>query len=142
MIRRLRIFGHGAIGCVQIGPFLYTGRRAEDVQRGQRIDQADLTQVISVTETEVRTKDGQLVRREYGLTNEPYLRKLAGKFDPKGWVELHSCQIVGKNGQELIRALAKLWRVEVYASESKQIVGGGLEGKVWKATPSGAVVPK
>ena len=127
---------------MQIGPFSYTGRRVEDLSHRRRIDQADLNKVIMVIKTEIRTPDGRVVRTKYDLLSEAYLRKLTGKFNPRGWVELHSCQIVGEDGKELIKALAKLWRVEVHASESKQYVGGGLEGKVWIAKPSGAVHPK
>ena len=136
-IRRLRIFGHGSANTVQVGPFLRTFRQVSDVSQPQRIDQADLDKVIQIIKTESRTLDGQVAKVEYNLLSEDYLKRLKGRFDPRGWVELHSCRIVGQDGKALIDGLAKLWQVEVQASEDKQYVGGGLEGRVWIAKQKG-----
>jgi len=141
-IRRLRIFGHGSDSTVQIGPFSRTGRRVSDVSRGQRIDQADLNKVIQVIQRIEQTPAGRTVKVEYKLLSEGYLNKLKGRFEPGGWVELHSCRIAGVDGKNLITALAKLWQVEVHASENKQYVGGGLDGRVWIAKPSGRLLRK
>lgn len=74
LIKRLRIFGHGSESTVQIGPFSYTGRRVEDLSQRRRIDQADLTKVIMITKTEIRTPDGRVVRTNYDLLNKGYQR--------------------------------------------------------------------
>ena len=138
-IKRLRVFGHGSEGIVQMGPFVYTGRRVIDLSGRPRIDQSDLVKVIMVVQSETRSQTGVTITTEYKLINEAYLRKLVGKFDKSGWVELHSCRVVDKSGRELIKALARLWGVQVHASDAKQYVGGGLEGRILVAAPSGIV---
>lgn len=139
-IRRLRIYGHGSPNTVQIGPLVVTGRRVEDLvqQPALRIDQADYDKVIFVIPEETRTHPGgPVVKTEYKLPKGITLSRLTPLFDPRGWVELHSCRIAGQYGQELIDALARLWKVEVHASEVSQTVAGGLgfQGRVWKGHP-------
>lgn len=134
-IRRLRIYGHGSPNTVQIGPFALTGRRLEDFlpRQTRSIDPTDYDKVIQLITTETRTAEGNVVNVEHSLLNDLLLRKLAGRFDPRGWVELHSCRIVRESGKALIDALAKLWGVQVHASEENQSAAGGLgfQGRVW-----------
>jgi hypothetical protein len=139
-IRRLRIFGHGSDNAVLIGHLLPTHRAPDWWNKRPKFEQSDLGKVIGGKPAKWE-QDGQIVKEGYVFFNEPNLAKLSGRFDPGGWVELHSCRIAGETGKELIKALAKLWQVEVRASEGKQFVGGGLEGKVWVAKPWGTLSP-
>jgi hypothetical protein len=147
-IRRLRIYGHGSVDSVQVGPFQRTGgtvddfvggfRSAEDKKKGRRIEDVDKDKVLMVIELTVKSEeDGRVVGVERHLLNEPALKKLKDKFDPGGWVELHSCKVVGEGGSELIKALANYWLREVHASQNEQTVAGGLgfQGNVWIAKP-------
>lgn len=139
-IRRLRIFGHGSPGTIQMGPFEYTGHGWSALRRQGQIAPSDRKKVIHVTLTpDLR----------YNLYERNTLEKLRGHFESGGWVELQSCRImevllgnvvggvwdVVADGEKLIEGLSALWNVPVQASDARQLVGGGFEGNVWQARP-------
>jgi hypothetical protein len=139
-IRRLRIFGHGSPGTIQMGPFEYTGQGWLALRLQGQIAPSDRKKVIHVTLTpDLR----------YNLYERNTLEKLRGHFESGGWVELQSCRImevllgnvvggvwdVVADGEKLIEGLSALWNVPVQASDARQLVGGGFEGNVWQARP-------
>jgi hypothetical protein len=127
-IRRLRIFGHGSSGTIQMGPFQYTGRGVEALSPLTRIAEGDREKVIQIVLTP---------ELKYELLSRENLEKLKGHFDPRSWVELQTCRVmdVFGDGNKLIEGLSNLWNVPVQASDARQVVGGGFEGNVWQARP-------
>ncbi len=140
-IRRLRIFGHGSPGTIQMGPFEATGQGWQAVRRARKLAWSDRKKVIHVTLTpDLR----------YDLYERNTLEKLKDHFDSRGWVELQSCRVMGflfgtivggpgdvvADGKKLIEGLSRLWKIPVQASDANQVVGGGFEGNVWQAKPA------
>ena len=69
------------------------------------------------------------------------LALLAPLFERGGRVELRGCNVaVGDDGTRLLKALARLWQVDVYAATQNQPIGPiDWTGPVQKVTPGGTV---
>ena len=74
---------------------------------------------------------------------KPALDQLTPYFAPRGRVELRGCNVgVGYDGIDLLKVLANLWRVDVYAAINSQPIGPiDWLGPVVRVTPRGDYVP-
>jgi hypothetical protein len=133
MIGRLRIFGHGSPGLVCVG----------QVPRGTNLSSLNFTQLskyIGVVRRDEIQEGGAIVRTSYPIFNEEHLLMLRPKFNRSGYVELHACQAAaGEYGEQLLRRLAEIWRVQVKGGIEDQFIGGGIEGTSIVAFPHGNV---
>ncbi len=118
-IRRLRVFGHGAPGIQGLG------RSHEYHPKRPYLN--------------IQVSKGQLQYRDV-------LSDLQGRFStarPRGWVELHGCQVgaggAGGPGQALALALAQLWQVPIAAGAVIQNTDAGFETCYIVAYPNGRV---
>lgn len=136
-IRRLRIIGHGGPGLVMVGggnvrswtPGFYTQR--------EMLERCAL-HILGVWPREFTGRQTGRTWRDYPLLNDLSLRRLASKFSPGGWAELHGCHVAeGDAGKELLKQLAALWGVSVKAGTGEQFAGGGFENEVFVAAPDG-----
>lgn len=121
-IERLRIFAHGRPGLL-----ILKRPTAQSRQHGVSANNTDANSAI--------------IERGGTVTNDWILAELNGKFQPGGYVELHSCNVAamedGVNGASLLLALARILGVHVKGSTATQQVGRGLEGPVLTANPDG-----
>lgn len=119
---RLRIFGHGNPGIFSMG------------QVPSTITIQSMTP--SHTNKVVFLARGQMV-------NGDQLMRLKNCFDARGWAELHACKVAADDaGKNLLKALAKMWNVPVKGGKVLQYAGGGIEGTVVTARPSGDISEK
>jgi hypothetical protein len=74
---------------------------------------------------------------------KPALDQLTPYFAPDGRVELRGCNVgAGYDGIGLVKALAELWQVDVYAAIYNQPIGPiGWQGPIVRVTRQGAVFP-
>jgi hypothetical protein len=113
-MRRLRIFGHGIAGVQGLG-------------NSHNLYDTNLYNQISLG-----------IGSEVLYAN--MLGRLRDKFAAGGWAELMGCSVGGgANGWNLLKALAKLWQVNVAAGTVEQNVDAGFEVQYRVAEPNGAV---
>jgi len=136
-IGRLRIFGHGAPGlaCVGSVPSGVTLDNGDDI-----LSRHSLRTIRIVERSIPEQAGGSVTRPKFSLLNELPLSQLQSKFARTGWAELHVCRVAEQEiGKQLLKALARLWRVRVAGGTGEQIAGGGLENSVFVASPTGSV---
>ena len=132
-IDRLRIFGHGAPGFVQLGRLT----RAS-------VDATGQISIPGVSNSAISEDLARIIMLgpEGGIVNGHNIASLRERFESGGWCELHCCNVAaGQRGKNLLQALADLWNVNVVGSEDLQYPGGGLEGARYVARPNG-VAPR
>lgn len=130
-IERLRIFGHGGPGVVQLGRLMHA-----------RVDPTGQVTVPGVSNSRVTSDLNRLIMLgpEGDILNGQFLRGLRDRFARGGWCELHCCNVAARQkGKDLLKALARLWNVNVAGSEDLQYPGRGLEGTRYVARPNGTV---
>ena len=107
-LRRLRIIGHGAPG------------------------------LQGVADSHNTWEPNRLIRvigRE--LQNPTILSMLAASFGPRGFAELHGCEVArGYPGKLLLADLSALWRVPVRGGVNDQTNRPGFEGRYHTAAPA------
>lgn len=107
-LRRLRIIGHAAAG------------------------------VQGVADSRTTMDPNRLIQVDHGVLQNPaILSMLAASFGPRGFVELHGCEVArGYSGKMLLADLSALWRVPVRGGVNDQDNRPGFEGPWHSATPA------
>jgi hypothetical protein len=112
LIRRLRIFGHGVSGIVSLGRFTRRPTSVSELTRS-----GDTARILMAGPADPPQ-----------ITNDRELQRLAGRFERRAWIELHSCNAsAGGEGRRLIKGICMLLHVSVKASPALQYAGGGME---------------
>lgn len=146
-INRLRIFGHSNGNYVALSRFKEVTHGT--IMRTPRdFGQETYKRALSADVLGYGSEE-----KFYYGGNGKELRRLVGRFSPRGWVELHACWIApgfrydfaaskighDRYGLYLMKALARLWKVPVKGGSDKQNPLAGLEGEVVVAYPNGRI---